>query len=43
MFSSMKKEKNMEYEFFDIFLVKVIAKNIVLGFLETQCQNGFTV
>ena len=31
----MKKEEYMESEFSGVFRVNVVAKNIVLGFLET--------
>ena len=38
MFSSIKKKECMESELSDIFRVKAVAKNILLGSLETQSQ-----
>ena len=43
MFSSMKMEECMEYKLSDIFRVKPVAKNIVLGSPETQGQAVFAV
>ena len=41
MFSNMKWKEYMEYELFGIFRVKVVAKNILFGFLGTQRQSVF--
>ena len=43
MFSKMKMEEYMESRLSGIFRVKVVAKNILLGFLETQHQVLFAM
>ena len=43
MFSNMKKKEYMESELSDIFRVKVVAKNILLGSLGTQRQAVFAM
>ena len=43
MFSNMKWKEYMEYELFGIFRVKVVAKNILFGFLGTQRQPVFSM
>ena len=43
MFSNMKKKEYMESELSDIFRVKVVAKNILLGSLVTQRQSVFAM
>ena len=43
MFSNMKKKEYMESELSDIFRVKGVAKNILLGSLGTQRQSVFAM
>ena len=43
MFSNMKKKEYMESELSDIFRVKVVANNVLLGSLGTQHQAVFAM
>ena len=43
MFSNRKKEEHMESELSGLFQVKMVAKNILLGSLWTQCEAVFAM